>query len=188
MTIRPPSLTSALLYDEGVRRVLRPAPEEVEGRPVQGKRHLPGLGPVSPGSQQFARGEGPGEDSKASEAFSAPARARDGHSARSSSRTGTIDSAPSTPSTKTRSSRARSCESAKVWSGKRESNPRHPPWQGGALPLSYSRPGQKKQEDSGAGRGSQGAGAGREEGKPKPPLFAMPSGFRACSRASGRGC
>ena len=29
----------------------------------------------------------------------------------------------------------RSC----VWSGKRDSNPRHPPWQGGALPLSYSR-------------------------------------------------
>src|SRR5262245_32865706 len=26
------------------------------------------------------------------------------------------------------------------WSGKRGSNPRHPPWQGGALPLSYSRP------------------------------------------------
>ena len=25
------------------------------------------------------------------------------------------------------------------WSGKRGSNPRHPPWQGGALPLSYSR-------------------------------------------------
>ena len=24
-------------------------------------------------------------------------------------------------------------------SGKRESDPRHPPWQGGALPLSYSR-------------------------------------------------
>jgi hypothetical protein len=26
-----------------------------------------------------------------------------------------------------------------AWSGKRGSNPRHPPWQGGALPLSYSR-------------------------------------------------
>ena len=25
------------------------------------------------------------------------------------------------------------------WSGKRDLNPRHPPWQGGALPLSYSR-------------------------------------------------
>ena len=26
-----------------------------------------------------------------------------------------------------------------VWSGKRDSNPRHSPWQGDALPLSYSR-------------------------------------------------
>ncbi len=25
------------------------------------------------------------------------------------------------------------------WSGKRDSNPRHSPWQGDALPLSYSR-------------------------------------------------
>ncbi len=28
---------------------------------------------------------------------------------------------------------------ASTWSGKRDSNPRPPPWQGGALPLSYSR-------------------------------------------------
>ena len=28
---------------------------------------------------------------------------------------------------------------ATCWSGKRGSNPRLPPWQGGALPLSYSR-------------------------------------------------
>ena len=28
----------------------------------------------------------------------------------------------------------------KKWSGKRDLNPRQPPWQGGALPLSYSRP------------------------------------------------
>jgi hypothetical protein len=28
---------------------------------------------------------------------------------------------------------------AAFWSGKRDSNPRPPPWQGGALPLSYSR-------------------------------------------------
>ena len=27
----------------------------------------------------------------------------------------------------------------RVWSGKRDSNPRHSPWQGDALPLSYSR-------------------------------------------------
>ncbi len=27
----------------------------------------------------------------------------------------------------------------KKWSGKRDSNPRHLPWQGRALPLSYSR-------------------------------------------------
>ena len=27
----------------------------------------------------------------------------------------------------------------KTWSGKRDSNPRPPPWQGGALPLSYFR-------------------------------------------------
>ena len=26
-----------------------------------------------------------------------------------------------------------------IWSGKRDSNPRHSPWQGDALPLSYSR-------------------------------------------------
>ncbi len=26
-----------------------------------------------------------------------------------------------------------------VWSGRRGSNPRHPPWQGGTLPLSYAR-------------------------------------------------
>ena len=25
------------------------------------------------------------------------------------------------------------------WSGRRDSNPRHPPWQGGTLPLSYAR-------------------------------------------------
>src|SRR4030095_11493599 len=31
-----------------------------------------------------------------------------------------------------------------VWSGKRGSNPRHPPWQGGALPLSYSRSGTRR--------------------------------------------
>ncbi len=31
-----------------------------------------------------------------------------------------------------------------VWSGKRGSNPRHPPWQGGALPLSYSRSGARR--------------------------------------------
>lgn len=30
-----------------------------------------------------------------------------------------------------------------IWSGKRGSNPRPPPWQGGALPLSYSRSKQK---------------------------------------------
>jgi serine/threonine protein kinase len=30
------------------------------------------------------------------------------------------------------------------WSGKRGSNPRHPPWQGGALPLSYSRSGTRR--------------------------------------------
>ena len=29
--------------------------------------------------------------------------------------------------------------SADIWSGKRDSNPRHSPWQGDALPLSYSR-------------------------------------------------
>ena len=28
---------------------------------------------------------------------------------------------------------------AAIWSGKRDSNPRPPPWQGGALPLSYFR-------------------------------------------------
>src|SRR6266545_3997382 len=33
---------------------------------------------------------------------------------------------------------------ATVWSGKRGSNPRHPPWQGGALPLSYSRSGARR--------------------------------------------
>ena len=27
----------------------------------------------------------------------------------------------------------------KIWSGKRDSNSRPPPWQGGALPLSYFR-------------------------------------------------
>ncbi len=27
----------------------------------------------------------------------------------------------------------------KKWSGRRDLNPRHPPWQGGALPLSYAR-------------------------------------------------
>ena len=26
-----------------------------------------------------------------------------------------------------------------VWSGRRDSDPRHPPWQGGTLPLSYYR-------------------------------------------------
>ena len=30
-------------------------------------------------------------------------------------------------------------DSADCWSGKRDSNPRHSPWQGDALPLSYSR-------------------------------------------------
>ena len=30
-------------------------------------------------------------------------------------------------------------EHQKKWSGKRDLNSRHPPWQGGALPLSYSR-------------------------------------------------
>ena len=29
--------------------------------------------------------------------------------------------------------------STDIWSGKRDSNPRHSPWQGDALPLSYSR-------------------------------------------------
>jgi hypothetical protein len=28
---------------------------------------------------------------------------------------------------------------ASIWSGRRDSNPRRPPWQGGTLPLSYSR-------------------------------------------------
>ncbi len=27
----------------------------------------------------------------------------------------------------------------RIWSGRRDSNPRHPPWQGGTLPLSYAR-------------------------------------------------
>ena len=27
----------------------------------------------------------------------------------------------------------------RVWSGRRDSDPRHPPWQGGTLPLSYYR-------------------------------------------------
>ncbi len=30
-------------------------------------------------------------------------------------------------------------DSTDIWSGKRDSNPRHSPWQGDALPLSYSR-------------------------------------------------
>ena len=30
-------------------------------------------------------------------------------------------------------------DSEDIWSGKRDSNPRHSPWQGDALPLSYSR-------------------------------------------------
>src|SRR5512143_2103282 len=35
-------------------------------------------------------------------------------------------------------------EPERRWSGKRGSNPRHPPWQGGALPLSYSRTGGRR--------------------------------------------
>src|SRR5262249_21256947 len=35
------------------------------------------------------------------------------------------------------------------WSGKRGSNPRHPPWQGGALPLSYSRSGTRRIAEEG---------------------------------------
>ena len=27
----------------------------------------------------------------------------------------------------------------RMWSGRRDSDPRHPPWQGGTLPLSYYR-------------------------------------------------
>ena len=34
---------------------------------------------------------------------------------------------------------AKTAESMKYWSGKRDSNPRPSPWQGDALPLSYSR-------------------------------------------------
>ncbi len=41
---------------------------------------------------------------------------------------------------------------AKKWSGKRDSNSRPPPWQGGALPLSYFRthgaPGQNRTADT----------------------------------------
>lgn len=42
----------------------------------------------------------------------------------------------------TRQSRTTPCgtqELTRFWSAKRESNPRQPPWQGDALPLSYSR-------------------------------------------------
>ena len=31
-------------------------------------------------------------------------------------------------------------ELGKKWSGRRDSNSRHPPWQGGILPLNYFRP------------------------------------------------
>ena len=31
------------------------------------------------------------------------------------------------------------CRLLNKWSGKRDLNPRPPPWQGGALPLSYAR-------------------------------------------------
>ncbi len=31
------------------------------------------------------------------------------------------------------------CRRTKKWSGRRDSNPRPPPWQGGVLPLNYSR-------------------------------------------------
>jgi hypothetical protein len=37
------------------------------------------------------------------------------------------------------------------WSGKRGSNPRHPPWQGGALPLSYSRAQERGRISKGSG-------------------------------------
>src|SRR5579863_4726763 len=42
----------------------------------------------------------------------------------------------------------------KIWSGRRGSNPRHRPWQGRALPLSYSRPAKVIINDGfGAGNG-----------------------------------
>src|SRR3954469_18174162 len=34
---------------------------------------------------------------------------------------------------------ASSATPARVWSGRRDSNPRPPPWQGGVLPLNYFR-------------------------------------------------
>ena len=46
-----------------------------------------------------------------------------------------------------------------IWSGKRGSNPRHPPWQGGALPLSYSR--RKAKDSRGSGGGQASAGGAR---------------------------
>ena len=36
-----------------------------------------------------------------------------------------------------------------VWSGRRDSDPRHPPWQGGTLPLSYYRVAKIKRKWSG---------------------------------------
>src|SRR6185436_16686751 len=36
-------------------------------------------------------------------------------------------------------SRSSITKSADLWSGRRDLNPRRPPWQGGTLPLSYSR-------------------------------------------------
>src|SRR6476646_4392737 len=54
-------------------------------------------------------------------------------------------------------------ETREVWSGKRGSNPRHPPWQGGALPLSYSRSGKARRI---AKRGLRGQGAGGDVGRP----------------------
>ena len=39
-----------------------------------------------------------------------------------------------------------------VWSGRRDSDPRHPPWQGGTLPLSYYR--MAKYEENGVENGA----------------------------------
>src|SRR5690349_23984287 len=37
-----------------------------------------------------------------------------------------------------------SCHNVDPWSGKRDSNPRPPAWKAGALPLSYSRPSDRR--------------------------------------------
>ena len=61
-------------------------------------------------------------------------------------------------------------ESPRLRSGKRESDPRHRPWQGRALPLSYSRTFQRPTPCSNSGRVRRGKGLrekGLEPSRPK---------------------